>query len=161
MPLILGKACEMGLEGIISKRRNAPYRSGRTDNFVKSKCRGGQELIVAGYSPSTAVPNAIGALIAAVNENGELRYAGRVGTGYTQKVAHDLFKRLQPLRIEQRPIKLPADERRKDVVWVRPKLVIEAEFAGSLTAGYCGRLRSRASAKTRARRRSCPRSRHR
>ena len=47
--LILDKACEMGLEGIISKRRNAPYRSGRSDNFVKSKCRGGQELIVAGY----------------------------------------------------------------------------------------------------------------
>ena len=47
------------------------------------------------------MPNAIGALIVAVNENGELRYAGRVGTGYTQKMAHDLFKRLQPLRIEQ------------------------------------------------------------
>jgi bifunctional non-homologous end joining protein LigD len=133
--LILQKACEMGLEGIISKRRNAPYRSGRSDNFVKSKCRGGQELIVAGYSPATAMPNAIGALIAAVNENAELRYAGRVGTGYTQKMAQDLFKRLQPLRIEKRPIKLPADERRKDVVWVKPKLVIEAASAGMTHGG--------------------------
>lgn len=133
--LILQKACEMGLEGIISKRRNAPYRSGRSDNFVKSKCRGGQELIVAGYSPATAMPNAIGALIAAVNENGELRYAGRVGTGYTQKMAQDLFKRLQPLRIEKRQIKLPADERRKDVVWVRPELVIEAASAGMTHGG--------------------------
>ena len=133
--LILDKACEMGLEGIISKRRNAPYRSGRSDNFVKSKCRGGQELIVAGYSPATAMPNAIGALIAAVNENGELRYAGRVGTGYTEKMARDLFKRLQPLRVEKRPITLPADERRKDVVWVRPELVIEAASAGMTHGG--------------------------
>jgi bifunctional non-homologous end joining protein LigD len=134
-PLILEKACEMGLEGIISKRLNAPYRSGRSDNFIKTKCRGGQELIVAGYTPAAALPNAIGALTVAVHENGELRYAGRVGTGYTQKTARDLFKRLQPLRIDQRPIKLPADERRKDVVWVKPELVIEAESAGVTHGG--------------------------
>ena len=99
-PLILKKACEMGLEGIISKRRDAPYRSGRTDNFIKTKCHGRQEFIVAGYTPSTALPKAIGALTVAVHENGELRYAGRVGTGYTQKMARDLFKRLDPLRTE-------------------------------------------------------------
>ena len=88
-------ACEMDVEGIVSKRRNAPYRSGRTDNFIKTKCHGRQEFVVAGYTPSTALPRAIGALTAAVHENGELRYAGRVGTGYTQKMAHDLFKRLE------------------------------------------------------------------
>jgi bifunctional non-homologous end joining protein LigD len=129
-PVILRHACEMGLEGIVSKRRSAPYRSGRTDNFIKTKCRGEQEFIVAGYVPATALPRAIGALIVAVLENGELRYAGRVGTGYTQKMAHDLFKRLSPLHIDKRPVALPADEKRKDVVWVEPKLVIEAEFAG-------------------------------
>ena len=93
-PLIYRHACEMGLEGIVSKRRDAPYRSGRTDNFIKTKCRGRQELIVAGFTPSTAMPKAIGALTVAVRENGELRYAGRVGTGYTQKTARDLWKRL-------------------------------------------------------------------
>jgi bifunctional non-homologous end joining protein LigD len=134
-PVILRHACEMGLEGIVSKRRSAPYRSGRTDNFIKTKCRGEQEFIVAGYVPATAVPRAIGALIAAVYENGGLRYAGRVGTGYTQKMAHDLFKRLSPLRIDKRPVELPADERRKDVIWVEPKLVIEAEFAGITHGG--------------------------
>jgi bifunctional non-homologous end joining protein LigD len=134
-PVILRHACEMGLEGIVSKRRSAPYRSGRTDNFVKTKCRGEQEFIVAGYAPATAMPRAIGALIVAVYENGELRYAGRVGTGYTQKMAHDLFKRLSPLRVDKRPVELPADERRKDVVWVEPKLVIEAEFAGITHGG--------------------------
>ena len=125
----------MGLEGIVSKRRDAPYRSGRTDNFVKIKCHGRQEFIVAGYTPSTALPNAIGALTVAVHENGELRYAGRIGTGYTQKMARELFKRLQALRTDRRPLALPADERRKDVVWVEPKLVVEAEFAGVTHGG--------------------------
>ncbi len=134
-PLILKRACDIGLEGIISKRRNAPYRSGRTDNFIKTKCHGRQEFIVAGFTPSTALPKAVGALTVAVRENGELRYAGRVGTGYTQKMARDLFKRLDPLRAERRPIELPADERRKDVIWVQPKLVIEAEFAGVTHGG--------------------------
>lgn len=134
-PVILRHACEMGLEGIVSKRRDAAYRSGRSDNFIKTKCRGGQEVIVVGYSPSTALPNAIGALTVAVHENGELRYVGRVGTGYNHKTARDLFQRLQPLRIEKRPIELPADERRKDVTWVKPQLVIEVESAGMTHGG--------------------------
>jgi bifunctional non-homologous end joining protein LigD len=134
-PVILRHACEMGLEGIVSKRRSAAYRSGRTDNFVKSKCHGREEFIVAGYVPATAMPRAIGALIVATHENGELRYAGRVGTGYTHKMAHDLFKRLDPLRIARRPVELPPDEKRKDVVWVEPKLVVETEFAGVTHGG--------------------------
>jgi bifunctional non-homologous end joining protein LigD len=134
-PVILRHACDMGLEGIISKRRAATYRSGRSDNFVKTKCRGGQEVIVVGYSPSTALPNAIGALTVALHEDGELRYAGRVGTGYTHKTARELFQRLQRVRTEKRPIELPADERRKDVVWVKPLLVIEVESAGMTHGG--------------------------
>ena len=134
-PVILRHACEMGLEGIVSKRRSAAYRSGRTDNFVKSKCHGREEFIVAGYVPATAMPRAIGALIVATHENGELRYAGRVGTGYTHKMAHDLFKRLDPLRVAGRPVELPPDEKRKDVVWVEPKLVVETEFAGVTHGG--------------------------
>ncbi|HXW42276.1 MAG TPA: DNA ligase D, partial [Xanthobacteraceae bacterium] len=134
-PLILKKACEMGLEGVISKRSNAPYRSGRTDNFIKTKCHGRQEFVVAGYTPAASFPKAIGALTVAVHENGELRYVGRVGTGYTQKLAHELYKRLEPLRAERRPVELPADERRRDVIWVKPELVVEAEFAGVTHGG--------------------------
>jgi bifunctional non-homologous end joining protein LigD len=134
-PVVLRHACEMGLEGIISKRRSAPYRSGRTDNFIKTKCHGREEFIVAGYTPATAMPRAIGALTVATHENGALRYAGRVGTGYTQKMAHDLFKRLEPLRTGRRPVELPPDEKRKDVIWVEPKLVVEAEFAGITHGG--------------------------
>jgi bifunctional non-homologous end joining protein LigD len=134
-PVILRHACEMGLEGIISKRRDAAYRPGRSDNFVKTKCRGGQEVIVVGYSPSTVVANAIGALTIALREDGELRYAGRAGTGYSHKTARELFQKLQPLRTAKRPIELPVDERRKDVVWVKPQLVIEVQSAGMTHGG--------------------------
>ena len=134
-PLILRHARDLGLEGIVSKRRAAPYRSGRSDNFIKSKCRLTQEFVVAGYVPSKASPNAIGALIVAVHENGVLRYAGRVGTGYTATIARDLFKRLERLRTDRRPIDPPADERRKDVVWVKPALVVQAEFVGVTHGG--------------------------
>jgi len=134
-PLILKHACAMGLEGIVSKRRNAPYRSGRSDNFVKSKCHGRQEFVVAGFSRSTAASTAIGALIVAVYENGELTYAGRVGTGFTHKMASDLYKRLDALRAARVPVALPADEKRKDIIWVKPELVVEAEFAGITHGG--------------------------
>ena len=126
----------MGLEGIVSKRRDAPYRSGRTDNFVKTKCRGRQEFIVAGYTPSAAMPQAIGALTVAVHENGELRYAGRVGTGYTQKMARELFKRLDA--VAHRPAAGRIAGRRaaqgRDLGRGR-RSSIEAEFAGVTHGG--------------------------
>jgi bifunctional non-homologous end joining protein LigD len=132
--LILKHACSMGLEGIVSKRKDASYRSGRSENFIKSKCHDRQEFVVAGYSPATAEPNAVGALTVAVHDNGELRYAGRIGTGYSRETARDLWQRLQPLQIDRPPLALPKDERRKDVIWVKPQLVVEAEFRG-LTHG--------------------------
>ena len=66
----------------------------------------------------------------AFHENGKLRYAGRVGTGYTQEIARDLWQRLQPLRIDRPPVTLPKDERRKNVIWVKPQVVVETEFRG-------------------------------
>jgi bifunctional non-homologous end joining protein LigD len=120
----------MNLEGIISKLRDAPYRSGRSDNFIKTKCHNEQELVVAGFSPSNVAAKAVGALTVAYHEDGKLRYAGRVGTGYTHEIARDLWKRLEPLRVERPPLALPPDERRKNVIWVKPQVVIEAEFRG-------------------------------
>jgi len=127
---ILDHACKMNLEGIVSKLRDAPYRSGRSDNFIKTKCHSEQEFVVAGFTPSAAMPNAVGALTVAFHEGGKLRYAGRVGTGYTHQTARDLWRRLNALRVERPPLTLPKDERRKNVVWVRPDLVIETEFRG-------------------------------
>jgi bifunctional non-homologous end joining protein LigD len=110
--------------------RDAPYRSGRSQNFIKTKCHNAQELVVAGFTPSTAMPNAVGALTVAFHEGGKLRYAGRLGTGYTHATARDLWRRLSALRIDRPSLVLPKDERRKNVIWVRPELVVEAEFRG-------------------------------
>jgi bifunctional non-homologous end joining protein LigD len=128
-------ACEMQLEGVVSKLREAPYRSGRSENFIKTKCHNAQEFVIAGYTPASDQPRAVGALTVAVHENRKLRYAGRVGTGYTQKTARDLWQRLQKLKADMPPVALPKDERRKDVVWVKPELVIEAEFRGVTHSG--------------------------
>ncbi len=132
---IFQHACAMNLEGIVSKRRDAPYRSGRTENFIKSKCHNAQEFVVAGFSPSTAMPKAVGALTVAFHEDGKLRYAGRVGTGYTHKIARDLWQRLNALRTERAPVALPEGERRKDVIWVKPQVVVETEFRGLTSDG--------------------------
>jgi bifunctional non-homologous end joining protein LigD len=129
-PRLLEHACDLGLEGVVSKRRDAPYSSGRTENLVKSKCHDEQELVVAGFTPSAAMPGAIGALTVGYHDDGELRYAGRVGTGYTHETARELWRRLQKLRIERPPLVVPKTERRKDVIWVKPQLVAEVEFRG-------------------------------
>jgi bifunctional non-homologous end joining protein LigD len=76
------------------------------------------------------MPNAVGALTVAFHENGKLRYAGRVGTGYTHQTARDLWKRLKALRVDRAPVLLPKDERRRNVIWVKPELVVETEFRG-------------------------------
>ena len=127
---IFKHACELGLEGVVSKLRDAPYHSGRSENFIKTKCHNAQEFVVVGFTPSTAMPNAVGALTVAFYDNGKLRYAGRVGTGYTHQTARDLWKRLNAARAGRPALDLPKDERRKDVIWVKPELVIETEFRG-------------------------------
>ena len=129
--LVLKHACRLSLEGIISKIADAPYRSGRGKDWVKSKCSARQEFVVAGYVPSSVSGNAIGSLVMGYYDRGKLMHAGRVGTGYSNKVAHTLFGRLQDLRVAKSPFhdKLTTVER-KDVVFVRPELVAEVEFRG-------------------------------
>jgi bifunctional non-homologous end joining protein LigD len=129
--VLLRHACDMQLEGIISKLSDAPYRSGRSGDWLKTKCSDRQEFVVAGYVPSTVDPQAIGALILGYYEHGQLTYAGRVGTGYTHDVARDLWRRLQPLRADKPPFKpLPAEERGRKGLWVEPRLVAEIDFRG-------------------------------
>ena len=128
--VIFENAKKLNFEGIISKLRDAPYRSGRSDNFVKIKAHDEQEFVVAGFSLSTALPRAVGALTVAFHDNGELRYAGRIGTGYTRETARDLWQRLDKKRTERPPLVVPKTERRKDVIWVKPDVVVEAEYRG-------------------------------
>jgi bifunctional non-homologous end joining protein LigD len=129
---VLRTACLWRLEGIVSKRLDAPYRSGRSESFIKIKCSNAQELVIGGYSPSTALPRAIGALVVGYYDDGRLIYAGRVGTGYTRTLARDLWKRLHPLETSAPPFdQIPrAEARRSDVRWVEPRTVIEAQLRG-------------------------------
>ncbi len=128
---MLENACRLGLEGIVSKRRNAPYRSGRHGEWAKSKCTNREEFVVGGYAPSTATRNAIGSLALGTYDAGKFIYAGRAGTGFTQKSAQSLYKELQPLHIPRSPFAngLSSEERR-GLVFVEPKLVAEVEFRG-------------------------------
>lgn len=127
--LVLRHACRLSLEGIVSKLRDAPYRSGRSKNWVKSKCSARQEFVVAGFIPSTTSRKAIGSLVLGVHDHGKLHHVGRVGTGYTAAVAESLFKKLERMRIPSSPFdeRLSADEARQ-VRYVRPDLVAEIEF---------------------------------
>jgi bifunctional non-homologous end joining protein LigD len=128
---LLEHACGLQLEGIISKLREAPYRSGRQGDWLKIKCSEEQEFVVVGYALSTADQRAIGALILGYYEDGELVYAGRVGTGFTRKTARELWQKLQPLRTNKPPLKsLPEEERGRQPEWVEPRMVVEIAARG-------------------------------
>jgi bifunctional non-homologous end joining protein LigD len=124
-------ACQLGLEGIVSKRRDAPYRSGRHGDWLKIKCTNREEFVIGGYTLSTATRNAIGSLALGYYEDGKLIYAGRTGTGFTQRLAQSLYKRLQDLRADKSPFaNALTSEERRGLVFVEPKLVAEVEFRG-------------------------------
>lgn len=128
---MLRHACRLSLEGVISKRGDAPYRPGRGRDWVKSKCAFRQEFVIGGYVPSTAQEGAIGSLVLGVFNGKKLEHVGRVGTGFSQRMARDLHERLAPLRRATSPFdgRLSAEERR-GVTFVRPTLVAEVEFRG-------------------------------
>src|SRR5208337_4201217 len=129
--IVLRHACRLGLEGIVSKLRAAPYRSGRSKSWTKAKCLGRQEFVVAGFVPSTAARNAIGSLVVGVYEGDVLRHVGRVGTGFSASTARSLYSRLEPMRVSSSPFadRLSATETRQ-VRFVRPELVAEVDFRG-------------------------------
>jgi len=126
---MLSHACKLGLEGIISKRIDRPYRSGRHDDWLKSKCIQVDEFVIIGYVKSNATLNAVGALVVGYYDRKRLVYAGRVGTGYTSKTAGSLMRMLKPLRTDA-PLFASAltNLQRKDVTWVTPTLVAQIEY---------------------------------
>ncbi len=128
---MLEHACRMGLEGIISKRKNEPYRSGRGEHWIKSKCVDRQEFVLLGYVPSTVVKSAIGSLVVGYYDGGKPMYAGRVGTGFSAEVARSLRQQLEKIKAAKPAFDkpLPAGTE-KGVVWVEPRLVGEVEFRG-------------------------------
>jgi len=131
-PVLLRHACKMGLEGIVSKRADAAYHSGRGRDWIKTKCSDRQELVVAGFAPSSVDAHAVGALVLGYFERGKLRYAGRTGTGFTRETARELYRKLKPLTLPKSALAaVPKEERGvRGPVWVEPKLVAEVDFHG-------------------------------
>jgi bifunctional non-homologous end joining protein LigD len=124
------EACRLGLEGIVSKRRDAPYTPGRGDTWVKTKCVLRQELVIAGFTDPEGSRQGIGALLVGVYEpDGRLVFAGKVGTGFSTSAAIDLRRRLE--RIEQTDCPFtprPAGWLGKHAHWAAPRLVAEVAF---------------------------------
>jgi bifunctional non-homologous end joining protein LigD len=126
---LLKSACTMGLEGIVSKRLDAPYVSRRADSWVKSKCRGGQEVVVAARVSEGSKP--IRSLLAGVYCDGTLVPAGRIGTGFSADKVALILPRLKAMETKTSPFgKLAAPKGKGEVHWLRPDLVAEIEFAG-------------------------------
>ena len=130
---VLKSACDLNLEGIISKYAAAPYQSGRSDSWRKAKCRGGQEVVIGGWSGSA---NNLRSLLVGVYRGEHLVHTGRVGTGFNDRNAGGLLKKLATLKTEQSPFGgKGAPRRQADWHWVEPRLVAEIEFAGWTAEG--------------------------
>lgn len=126
-----GNACRMGLEGLISKRVDGAYRSGRGGSWLKSKCYQRQEFVVGGYTDPQGERQRFGALLVGYYEDSEFVYAGRVGTGFDAGDLRDLSARLDQLEQNNRPFKSPLTRAQLEGVhWVKPELVVEVQFAG-------------------------------
>jgi bifunctional non-homologous end joining protein LigD len=129
-PEFLAAACRAKLEGIVSKRRDAPYRAGRNPTWLKVKCGRREELVVIGYTDPTGARSGFGALLVGYyTPQGELVYAGKVGTGFTQKTLVQLYKKLGAIERRQPTVQLPTGVSSRGVHWVRPELVAEIAFS--------------------------------
>jgi bifunctional non-homologous end joining protein LigD len=121
------EACPKGWEGLIAKRADAPYRHGRSADWLKLKCSAEQELVIGGFTPPQGSRTELGALLLGYYEDGRLRYAGKVGTGFTRATLRDLAARLAPLRRDRSPF---SDEVRvRRATWVEPRLVGQIGFS--------------------------------
>ena len=124
------RACALKLEGIIAKRADAPYRSGRTKGWLKIKCGMEQEFVIIGWRASDKAGRPFSSLLLAVHENGKLRYAGRVGTGYTGARLERLAAEFKKLARTSSPVDDVPRAIARHAHFVEPKLVAEIEFRG-------------------------------
>ncbi|MFY8142628.1 MAG: DNA ligase D [Caulobacter sp.] len=125
---VLQSACRMSLEGVVSKRLDAPYRSGKSAAWTKAKCRAGHEVVIGGW---TTTGEAFRSLIVGVYRDGHLAHVGRVGTGFSREKVAKLVPALKRLARKTSPFGGQGAPRGgAGVHWVEPKLVAEIEFAG-------------------------------
>lgn len=129
-PDFFEQACALGLEGIVSKRANASYRSGRSRLWLKAKCTEHAKFVVGGYTPPSGARSGFGALLLGTFRGGRLEYVGRVGTGFSRRQLEALHRRLQKEEVAQSPFApVPSLPRSRGVHWVRPRLVVQVEYA--------------------------------
>ncbi len=124
---LYAEACRRGWEGLIAKRADAPYTHGRSHDWLKFKCTAEQELVIGGYTAPRGSRSELGALLLGHFEDGRLRYAGKVGTGFTHVTLADLSARLAPLRRGSTPFADPVRE--PHATWVEPRLVAQVGFS--------------------------------
>ena len=124
---VLSSACRMSLEGIVSKKLDAAYRSGRGETWTKSKCRAGHEVVIGGYSTTGG---AFRSLIAGVMRDGKLIHVGRIGTGFGAAKVKTLLPRLKALETDKSPFSERLPRGGGETHWVKPELVAEIEYAG-------------------------------
>jgi bifunctional non-homologous end joining protein LigD len=138
------RACRTALEGIVSKRRDAPYEPGRGRSWLKVKCLHRQEFVIGGFTEPSGSRSGIGALLLGVHEGSDLRYVGKVGTGFTARLLQELRRRLD--RLEQRTSPFAGAPPRPGgtVHWVKPEMVGEVAFTEWTSDGrlrhpsFCG-----------------------
>ena len=130
-PTMFEHACRLGLEGIVSKRIDVPYRPGRGQHWLKTKGILRQEFVILGYIPSTSTKGSIGSLVLGLYDRGRLKYVGRVGTGFSAEQARSLRQELQKIAATKpkfdRSLPAGAD---KGVRWAEARLVCEVEYRG-------------------------------
>ena len=125
---VLRSACRMSLEGVVSKRLSAPYRSGRSEDWVKAKCRAGHEVVLGGW---TTTGDDFRSLIAGVYRDGKLVHVGRIGTGFGKDKLRTLMPLLKANTSESSPFVGPGTPRKAaNIHWLKPVLVAEIEYAG-------------------------------
>jgi len=123
------KACELHVEGIISKRAASKYSSGRGGDWLKLKCVHEQEFVIGGFTLPSNGTHGVGALLLGYYDAKKLIYAGRTGTGFAQKTHRILRDQLDELRQTAMPFEKPPADARKGAIWVRPQLVAQVNFA--------------------------------
>jgi bifunctional non-homologous end joining protein LigD len=130
---VLDSACRMDLEGIVSKRLDAPYRSGRSGAWAKSKCRAGHEVVIGGWSGEEGQ---LRSLLVGLHREGRFVYLGRVGTGFPRATVQRLLPKLEALRADASPFSGPnAPREEAGVQWARPDLAAEIQYGGWTGAG--------------------------
>ncbi|KAA8740651.1 DNA ligase D [Pseudomonas koreensis] len=129
---LLNSACQMQMEGLIGKRLGSPYVSRRSSDWIKLKCKHRQEFVVVGYTDPKGARSAFGALLLGLHDrdSGELRYAGKVGTGFNETTLKSILAQLKPLQVKKAAVvNPPSGFEAKGVHWLKPNLLAEVAFA--------------------------------